>query len=152
MSEPTIFTMASLRDAAGADLGVSGWIEISQDRITAFAEATEDRQWIHVDPQRAAEGPYGTTIAHGYLTLSLLPAIMREVFDISDASARINYGLNKVRFPSPVPAGSRIRGRATIVSVDEVSGGLQVVIATVVECEGSDKPACIAESLVRALA
>ncbi|MFI6998713.1 MaoC family dehydratase [Nocardia sp. NPDC050175] len=152
MSEPTIFTMASLRKAAGTDLGVSGWIEIGQDRITAFAEATEDRQWIHIDPQRAADGPYGTTIAHGYLTLSLLPAIMREVFDIADASARINYGLNKVRFPSPVPAGSRIRGRATIVSVDEVPGGLQVVIATVIEGEGSDKPACIAESIVRALA
>ncbi|MFD6157972.1 MaoC family dehydratase [Nocardia sp. NPDC060256] len=152
MSEPTIFTMESLRKAAGADLGVSGWIEIGQDRITAFAEATEDRQWIHVDPQRAADGPYGTTIAHGYLTLSLLPAIMREIFDIADAGARINYGLNKVRFPSPVPAGSRIRGRATIVSVDEVPGGLQVVIATVIEREGSDKPACIAETIVRALA
>lgn len=152
MSEPTTFTMASLRSAAGADLGVSGWIEIGQDRITAFAEATEDRQWIHVDPQRAADGPYGTTIAHGYLTLSLLPEIMREIFEIADAGARINYGLNKVRFPSPVPAGSRIRGRATIVSVDEVQGGLQVVIATSIEREGSDKPACIAESIVRALA
>ncbi|MFI6046356.1 MaoC family dehydratase [Nocardia sp. NPDC051321] len=152
MSEPTTFTMASLRGAAGTDLGVSGWIEISQARISAFAEATEDRQWIHVDPQRAADGPYGTTIAHGYLTLSLLPAIMREIFEIADAGARINYGLNKVRFPSPVPAGSRIRGRATIVSVDEVPGGLQVVIATIIEREGSDKPACIAETIVRALA
>lgn len=152
MSEPTIFTMASLRTAAGTDLGVSGWIEISQERITAFAEATEDRQWIHVDPQRAAEGPYGTTIAHGYLTLSLLPVVIREIFDIADAGARINYGLNKVRFPSPVPAGSRIRGRATIVSVEEVPGGLQVVIATIIEREGADKPVCIAESIVRALA
>ncbi|KAA8884411.1 MaoC family dehydratase [Nocardia colli] len=151
MSEPTVFTMESLRKAAGTDLGVSGWIEIGQERITAFAEATEDRQWIHVDPERAAAGPYGTTIAHGYLTLSLLPAIMREIFEISDAGARINYGLNKVRFPAPVPAGSRIRGRATIVSVDEVPGGLQVVIATVIEGDGSDKPACIAESIVRAL-
>ncbi|MFC9434632.1 MaoC family dehydratase [Nocardia sp. NPDC057030] len=152
MSEPTVFTMESLRDAAGTDLGASGWIEIGQDRITAFAEATEDRQWIHVDPERAAAGPYGTTIAHGYLTLSLLPAIIGQVFEISDAGARINYGLNKVRFPAPVPAGSRIRGRATIVSVDEVPGGLQVVLATVIEGEGSDKPACIAESIVRALA
>lgn len=144
--------MASLRDAAGADLGVSGWIEVGQDRITAFAEATEDRQWIHVDPQRAADGPFGTTVAHGYLTLSLLPEITGQLFEITDAAVRINYGLNKVRFPSPVPAGSRIRGRATIVSVDEVPGGLQVVIATTIECEGAAKPACVAESIVRALA
>ncbi|WP_040733060.1 MaoC family dehydratase [Nocardia tenerifensis] len=151
MSEPTPFTMDSLRHAAGADLGVSDWFEIGQDRITAFAEATDDRQWIHVDPQRAAEGPYGTTIAHGFLTLSLLPAVTRQLLRISDAGARINYGLNRVRFPSPVPVGSRIRGRATIVSVDEVPGGLQVVLAVVVEREGSDKPVCIAESIMRAL-
>ncbi len=152
MSEPTIFTMASLRQAAGADLGVSEWIEIDQGRISAFAEATEDRQWIHVDPVRAAAGPYGATIAHGYLTLSLLPWISAQLLGISDAGARINYGLNKVRFPAPVLVGSRIRGRATIATVDEVPGGLQVVVATTVECEGADKPACVAESIFRALA
>lgn len=152
MSEPSLFTMASLRHAAGTDLGVSGWIEVGQDRITAFAEATEDRQWIHVDPQRAADGPFGATVAHGYLTLSLIPAITRQLFEISDAGARINYGLNRVRFPSPVPAGSRLRGRAAIVSVEEVPGGLQVVLAATIEREGSDKPACIAEVIVRAMA
>ena len=151
MSQPTTFTMESLRTAAGADLGVGTWIDVGQDRIDAFAEATEDRQWIHIDPQRAANGPYGTTIAHGYLTLSLLPPMMADLIAITDASARINYGLNKVRFPSPVPAGSRIRARATIVSVDEVTGGLQIVVRATIEREGGDKPACIAEYIVRAL-
>ncbi|MFX0579329.1 MaoC family dehydratase [Nocardia nepalensis] len=144
--------MEALRTAAGADLGVSRWIEVAQDRIDAFADATEDRQWIHIDPERAANGPYGTTIAHGYLTLSLLPPLMADLISIKDASARINYGLNKVRFPSPIPAGSRIRGRAQIVSVDEVPGGLQTVIQATIEREGGDKPACIAEYIVRALA
>jgi acyl dehydratase len=152
MSEPTSFTMASLRQAAGTELGVSRWIEITQDRIDAFAEATEDRQWIHVDPERAANGPYGTTIAHGYLTLSLIPPIMADLIEITDATARLNYGLNKVRFPSPVPAGSRIRGQGRIVTVDEVPGGLQIVMRVTIECEGSDKPACVAEYIVRALA
>ncbi|MFD0362758.1 MaoC family dehydratase [Nocardia sp. GCM10030253] len=152
MSEPTSFTMESLRNAAGVELGVSRWIEIGQDRIDAFAEATEDRQWIHVDPRRAANGPFGTTVAHGYLTLSLLPPIMADLIHITDAAARLNYGLNAVRFPSPVPAGSRIRGRARIVSVEEVPGGLQAVMRVTIEREGGDKPACVAEYIVRALA
>ncbi|MFQ6326050.1 MaoC family dehydratase [Nocardia sp. CWNU-33] len=151
MSEPTSFTMESLRKAAGAELGVSRWIEIGQDRIDAFAEATEDRQWIHVDPERAATGPFGTTVAHGYLTLSLLPPIMADLMVVTDAAARVNYGLNTVRFPSPVPAGSRIRGRARIVSVEEVRGGLQAVVRVTIEREGGDKPACVAEYIVRAL-
>ncbi|WP_330232306.1 MaoC family dehydratase [Nocardia sp. NBC_00508] len=152
MSEPTTFTMETLRTATGAELGVSGWIELDQQRIDAFAEATEDRQWIHVDPERAAAGPYGTTIAHGYLTLSLLPPIIGQIFRIADAAARINYGVNKVRFPAPVPSGSRIRGRARIASVEEVSGGLQVSLAVTVEREGGDKPVCVAETVVRLLA
>ncbi|AFT99980.1 MaoC family dehydratase [Nocardia brasiliensis] len=152
MSEASTFTMATLRDAAGTDLGVSDWILVDQDRITAFAETTEDRQWIHLDPVRAADGPFGATVAHGFLTLSLLPWINAQLFRLTDARLRINYGLNKVRFPAPVPAGSRIRGRTGIVAVDEVPGGLQVVLATTVECEGADKPACVAESIVRALA
>ncbi|WP_327096558.1 MaoC family dehydratase [Nocardia vinacea] len=152
MGQPTVFSMDSLRTAAGTDLGVSRWIEVPQDRIDAFAEATEDRQWIHIDAERAATGPYGTTIAHGYLTLSLLPPLMADLIAIKDASARLNYGLNKVRFPAPVPAGARIRGRARIVSVDEVPGGLQIVIQATIEREGGDKPACIAEYIVRALA
>lgn len=148
----TDFTMETLRTATGAELGVSDWIEIDQQRIDAFAEATEDRQWIHVDPERAAAGPYGTTIAHGYLTLSLLPPIIGQIFRIADAAARINYGVNKVRFPAPVPSGSRIRGRARIASVEEVSGGLQVTLAVTVEREGGDKPVCVAETVVRVLA
>ncbi|WP_406237480.1 MaoC family dehydratase [Nocardia sp. NBC_01009] len=151
MSEPTSFTMESLRKAAGTELGVSRWVEIGQDRINAFAEATEDRQWIHVDPERAATGPFGTTVAHGYLTLSLLPPIMADLMVVTDAAARLNYGLNTVRFPAPVPAGSRIRGRARIVSVEEVRGGLQAVVRVTIEREGGDKPACVAEYIVRAL-
>lgn len=151
MSEPTTFTMATLRDAAGSELGVSDWIVVDQDRITAFAEATEDRQWIHVDRARAAKGPFGATIAHGFLTLSLLPWINGQLFRLDGARMRINYGLNKVRFPAPVPAGSRVRGRTRIVGVDAVPGGLQVVLATTVECEGVDKPVCVAESILRAL-
>ncbi|WP_454198302.1 MaoC family dehydratase [Nocardia sp. Marseille-Q1738] len=148
----TDFTMETLRTATGAELGASDWIEIDQQRIDAFAEATEDRQWIHVDPERAAAGPYGTTIAHGYLTLSLLPPIIGQIFRITGAAARINYGVNKVRFPAPVPSGSRIRGRARIASVEEVSGGLQVTLAVTVEREGGDKPVCVAETVVRVLA
>ncbi|MEU7768596.1 MaoC family dehydratase [Nocardia sp. NPDC049190] len=144
--------METLRTALGADLGVSGWIEIGQERIDAFAAATGDHQWIHVDRERAADGPYGTTIAHGYLTLSLLPSIIGEVFRIDGAAARINYGVNKVRFPSPVPSGARIRGRATIVRVEDVPGGLQAVLAVTVDREGTDKPVCVAETIVRALA
>ncbi|WP_051022243.1 MaoC family dehydratase [Nocardia pneumoniae] len=148
----TDFTMETLRTATGAELGVSDWIEIDQRRIDAFADATEDRQWIHVDPERAAAGPYGTTIAHGYLTLSLLPPIIGQIFRIADAAARINYGVNKIRFPAPVPSGSRIRGRARLASVEEVAGGLQVILAVTVEREGGDKPVCVAETVVRVLA
>ncbi|MFR9751453.1 MaoC family dehydratase [Nocardia sp. 004] len=151
MSEPMTFTMDTLRTASGADLGASDWMEIDQQRIDAFAEATEDRQWIHTDPERAAAGPYGTTIAHGYLTLSLLPSIMSQIFRITDASARINYGVNKVRFPAPVPSGSRIRGRARIVTVEEVSGGLQMTSVVTIERAGGDKPVCVAEMVMRAL-
>ncbi|QIS10548.1 dehydratase [Nocardia arthritidis] len=151
MSEPITFTMATLRQAAGTDLGVSRWLTVAQERIDAFAAATEDRQWIHVDPERAAAGPFGTTVAHGYLTLSLLPPLMADLIAITDASARLNYGLNKVRFPAPVPADSRIRARAVIVGVDEVAGGLQVVVRASIEREGGEKPVCVAEYLVRAL-
>lgn len=151
MSEPTTFTMAALRSAAGTDLGVSRWIEVGQDRIDAFAEATEDRQWIHVDPVRAAAGPFGTTVAHGYLTLSLLVPMMADLINITDASARLNYGLNRVRFPAPVPAGSRVRARARIGAVEAVPGGVQVVVAVTIEREGGDKPVCVAEYIVRAL-
>jgi len=152
MSEPTSFTLQQLRDAAGTDLGASRWFQIDQSRIDAFADATEDHQWIHVDPARAADGPYGTTIAHGYLTLSLLPTLMVDLIQITGVSARLNYGLNKLRFPAPVPAGKRIRARAEIVGADDVTGGVQAAIAVTIEVEGESKPACVAEYVFRALA
>jgi acyl dehydratase len=133
----------------GLELGPSGWQEIRQERIDAFADATGDHQWIHVDPERAASGPFGTTIAHGFLTLSMLPHSTFELMHVEDASAAINYGLNKVRFPAPVPVGSRVRTTFRVVDVAEVQGGVQVTTAATVEREGSDKPVCVAETVAR---
>jgi acyl dehydratase len=144
--------MSSLRDLVGVELGPTGWLEVSQERIDRFAQATDDHQWIHVDPIRAAEGPFGTTIAHGYLTLSLCAPLLAEALaGLTDSSMGINYGTNKVRFPAPVPAGSRIRARATVASVDDVPGGEQAVVVTTVEREGGDKPVCVAEMVIRRL-
>jgi len=144
--------MSSLRDMVGVELGPTDWLEVSQERIDTFAQATDDHQWIHVDPVRAAEGPFGTTIAHGYLTLSLCaPLLSQALAGLTDSSMGINYGTNRVRFPAPVPAGSRIRARATVVSVDDVPGGEQAVVATTVEREGGEKPVCVAEIVLRRL-
>ena len=144
--------MSSLRDVVGVELGPTDWLEVSQERIDTFAQATDDHQWIHVDPARAAEGPFGTTIAHGYLTLSLCaPLLSQALAGLTDSSMGINYGTNRVRFPAPVPAGSRIRARATVVSVDDVPGGEQAVVATTVEREGGEKPVCVAEIVLRRL-
>jgi len=144
--------MSSLRDIVGVELGPTDWLEVSQERIDTFAQATDDHQWIHVDPARAAEGPFGTTIAHGYLTLSLCaPLLSQALAGLTDSSMGINYGTNKVRFPAPVPAGSRIRARATVVSVDDVPGGEQAVVVTTVELEGGEKPVCVAEVVLRRL-
>jgi acyl dehydratase len=133
----------------GLELGPSEWREITQERVDGFADATGDHQWIHVDPERAATGPFGGTIAHGYLTLSMLPEAGFALMHVEDASAAINYGLNKVRFPAPVPVGSRIRTTYRIVDVAEVEGGVQVTTAATVEREGSEKPVCVAETLTR---
>src|SRR5919197_5355419 len=133
----------------GDEFGPSEWLEIDQERINRFAEATDDPQWIHVDPVRAAEGPFGTTIAHGFLTLSLIVPAAYALLPIDDASAAINYGLNKVRFPAPVPIGSRTRTRLRIDNVAELDGGVQVTIVATVEREGGDKPVCAAELLFR---
>jgi len=133
----------------GLELGPTDWREIEQERIDAFADATDDPQWIHVDPARAAEGPFGTTIAHGFLTLSLLVPAAYELLPIEDASAAINYGLNKVRFPAPVPVGSRTRARLRIDDVAEIDGGVQVTMAATVEREGGNKPVCAAELVFR---
>src|SRR5438093_6419127 len=127
----------------GAEFGPSSWIEIPQETIDAFAEATGDHQWIHVDPERAAAGPFGTTIAHGYLTLSLLVPSAYELLPVEDAATTINYGLNRVRFPAPVPVGSRIRASFRVEEVAEVEGGVQVTMAATVEREGSGKPVCV---------
>ena len=140
----------TLRDRVGQEIAVGNWFEISQDRISQFAEATGDHQWIHVDPARAAAGsPFRTTIAHGFLTLSLLSMLIREAIQFTGIRMAINYGLNKVRFVSPVPVGSRIRARLAIGSVEEIGGAVQVTWSATVERAGSDKPACVAEWLVR---
>ena len=138
-----------LQAKVGTDIGVGEWLEISQERIDAFADATNDHQWIHVDAARAADGPFGTTIAHGFLTLSLLVDLAPSL-DVPGARMGINYGLDRVRFISPVPAGSRIRARSTLVSVDEIPGGLHIKSEVTVEVEGGDKPAMVAETLSRA--
>ena len=134
---------------AGDRFGPSGWVEISQRTIDAFAEATGDRQWIHVDPERAAAGPFGTTIAHGYLTLSLLPAASYEVIPPQGKGMAINYGLNRVRFPAPVPVGSRVRVAFEAAAVEEAEWGTQATLTATVEREGGHKPVCVAEVLFR---
>jgi acyl dehydratase len=134
----------------GDEFGPSSWFEVPQERIDRFAEATEDRQWIHTDPARAQDGPFGTTIAHGYLTLSLLPAMSFEVVPRDpDARMGINYGLNRVRFPSPVPVGSRLRGSFRVEQVEPADWGVQVTLAATIEREGGEKPVCVAEIVFR---
>jgi acyl dehydratase len=133
----------------GAEFGPSSWIEIPQERIDAFAAATGDHQWIHVDPVRAAQGPFGTTIGHGYLTLSLLPAMSYEVVPRQEGGMAVNYGLNKVRFPAPVPSGSKVRGTFRVVDVEEADWGFQATMTATIEREGGDKPVCVAELVFR---
>ncbi|MFI9602471.1 MaoC family dehydratase [Streptomyces sp. NPDC004069] len=150
MAEPRIFTSpGELRAAVGERLGYTDWLEIDQKRIDLFADATGDHQWIHVDPEKAAAGPFGTTIAHGYLTLSLLPVFGPQLIEVEGVRMGVNYGTNKVRFPAPVPVGSRLRCTAVITGVDDVPDGVQVTVAFTVEREGGDKPVCVAESVVR---
>lgn len=140
-----------LLDAVGRHLGRSDWITVDQDRINLFAEATGDHQWIHVDPQAAAQGPFGATIAHGYLTLALTSLFLPEIMSVK-ASMGVNYGANRVRFPHPVTAGSRVRGSAVLTEAAELpGGGVQAVITITVEIEGADKPACVVESVSRFL-
>jgi acyl dehydratase len=146
----TTATIAELPSLKGTDLGTSQWIEVTQDRVNTFADATDDHQWIHVDVERAKkESPFGGPIAHGYLTLSLLIPMWSQVLTVTDATMGVNYGLNKVRFPSPVPVGGKIRLRATLTDVEEVKGGLQLTVSAVIEREGGDKPACVAEPVFR---
>ncbi|HXY45277.1 MAG TPA: MaoC family dehydratase [Acidimicrobiales bacterium] len=150
--EPTVFEgLDELRGAVGTELGPSEWYEITQRQIDLFAEATGDHQWIHVDPERAKAGPFGTTIAHGFLTLSLVAYLLPQVIRVSGISMGINYGANRVRFPAPVPVGSRVRARGTIQSVEDVAGGVQMTTLVTVEVEGNTKPACVVESITRYL-
>jgi len=146
----TVHGLDGVRALAGQDLGTSSWLDVTQERVNTFADATGDHQWIHVDVERARTGPFGGTIAHGYLTVSLLIPLFVELLDIQDVGMGVNYGLDKLRFPSPVPVGSRIRLHGAVSSVDDVPGdGVQVKLAFTVEVEGSEKPACIAQALYR---
>lgn len=145
----TVHGIDEIRNQSGADLGHSAWVEIAQSRVGTFADATDDHQWIHVDPERAAAGPFGGTIAHGYLTLSLLIPMWSELLEVEGVSMKVNYGLNKVRFPSPVRVGSKIRTHGRIASVEDVKGGVEVVADLTVEIDGTDKPACVAQAVYR---
>lgn len=141
-----------IADAAGEELGVSEWLAVTQERIDLFADATGDRQWIHVDPERAAEGPFGTTVAHGHLTLSLLPFLGAQVYAFAGDVARVNYGLNKVRFVAPVKVNSKIRNRVELLKVEDIDKGQRATLQHTVEIKGSDKPACVAETVVLLMA
>jgi acyl dehydratase len=147
----TVGSISEVIALKGQDLGESDWIEITQTRIDTFAEATDDHQWIHCNPERAAAGPFGTTIAHGYLTLSLVIPMLEEILVIENKTTSINYGLNKVRFTAPVPVGSRIRLKASMLDASEVPSGVQVTLNCVIEIEGQERPACVATVVHRHL-
>ena len=145
-------TLAELESLVGQEIGVSHWTDVDQPRIDLFAKATGDHQWIHVDPERAAQGPFGTTIAHGLLTLSLLPELYYSAFAIDESRMGVNYGFNRVRFTAPVPVGSRLRARFKLLAYEPIDGGAQLTIQVTIEREGADKPVCVAESLTRRFA
>jgi acyl dehydratase len=150
MTTNTANGLTEIKALAGKDLGHTGWLAITQDRVGTFADATDDHQWIHVDPERARSGPFGTTIAHGYLTLSLLIPLFNDLLTIQGVRLSVNYGLEKVRFPSPVPVGSKIRLAGTVVSVEDVPGdGVQMTLDFTIEIDGSAKPACVARAVYR---
>lgn len=141
--------IAEFAEAQGTELGSSEWVTVEQDRINLFADATGDQQWIHVDPERSAEGPFGGTIAHGFLTLSLLPVLLNSLYRVDEVKMAVNVGLNKVRFINPVKVGSRVRGTAVIAEVALLDGAVQAIFATTIEIEGVEKPAAVVESIVR---
>jgi acyl dehydratase len=146
---PTFKNTEALMAARGAALGHGEWMTVSQERIDVFADATDDHQWIHVDPERASKGPFGATIAHGYLTLALLPQLCKGLIDLEGKRLGVNYGLNRVRFPAPARAGSRLRANATLAEVEQIEGGVQVVLDVTVEREGDSKPICVAQTVTR---
>ena len=150
MPKITLHTLEELKQWVGKEVAVSDWLQVTQDRIDRFADATGDHQWIHVDPARAArESPFGSTIAHGYLTLSLLPHMMMETLDIQGGRMSINYGLDRVRFAAPVRAGDRIRARFSLAKLEDIAGGIQSAWHALLEIEGQHKPACVAEMIAR---
>jgi len=144
-----IANLSSLKQRVGEELAVGDWVTVDQPMIDKFADATGDHQWIHIDAERAKKGPFGTTIAHGFLTLSLLPKLAESAIKIEDVRMGVNYGLNRVRFPAPVPSGSRLRGRFKLLSYEPIEGGAQLTVEVTMECEGSPKPVCVAESVAR---
>jgi acyl dehydratase len=146
-----IDTLEELTAMVGQDLGTGEWIEVGQERINAFADATDDHQWIHTDPERAADGPFGGTIAHGQLTLSLLIPMWSRLLDVREVKTKVNYGLNRVRFPAPVRAGSKVRLQATLAAVDPVPGGVQITLDATIEQDGGDRPVCVAQPIFRFL-
>jgi acyl dehydratase len=141
--------LSELQSLVGQVLGSSEWLSVDQARIDQFAAATGDEQWIHVDPVRAAAGPFGTTVAHGFLTLSLIPTLRATAFEVADVRMTVNYGLDRVRFPSPLPAGSRLRGHFKLKSFENIPGGAQLIVEVTAEREGQSKPVCVAESVAR---
>ncbi len=146
----TSVSLRELESRVGQEVGVSPWVDIAQDRIDLFAKATEDYQWIHVNPEKAKQSPFGGTIAHGFLTLSMLPKLSESTFSFSDRKMGVNYGLNKVRFTAPVPAGAKIRGRFTLAKFEKLAdGGVQTTWAVTLEREGGDRPVCVIESINR---
>ncbi|MFF9838274.1 MaoC family dehydratase [Streptomyces sp. NPDC013740] len=145
----TVDGIDALKKLAGSELGTSEWIDINQERINGFADATGDHQWIHVDVERAKEGPFGAPIAHGYLTLALFIPLFTELLDVQGVATKVNYGLDKVRFPAPVKVGSRLRLVGTLASVEDVPGGVQIAVDGTIEIEGAAKPACVLRSLSR---
>lgn len=147
----TVTSVGSLADLVGQELGCSDWTVVDQPTIDRFAEVTRDLQWIHVDPERARNGPFGTTIGHGYLTLSLCSWFLAETIEVTGVSAAVNYGLDRVRFPSPVPVGSSLRGRTTLAEATEIPGGVQTTFEVTVERQDADKPVCVARVLCRFL-
>ncbi len=150
MAATTFENPAALLSSVGKDLGTSAWLDIDQARIDTFADATGDHQWIHVDPERAKDGPFGSTIAHGYLTMSLVNLFLPQIMEVQNISMGVNYGADKLRFPAPVPVGSRIRGRGELVEADEVKGGaIQAKVRVTVEIDGGERPACVVDTISR---
>jgi len=149
MAQTTLTGVDGVKAAVGTELGTSEWLTITQDRVDLFADATDDHQWIHVDPDKAKDGPFGATIAHGYLTVALSNRFLPEIVEVEGFSAGVNYGVDKVRFPQPVRVGDRIRGRASLDAVDDVAGGVQTHVRITIEIEGAAKPAAIIDSISR---